>query len=125
MSHQPDRYTNRSLVNPQTEFERREVARMVAKWAEAVVVDGVPRWKSNNAAPMTDMLDVWKLHGTPDMEFDYAKAVATRASETSAFLAEYRKRDRGPSAEQMTEMRAAFGAGVTVMNIITGRKTRL
>jgi len=41
------------------------------------------------------------------------------------FLSEYRKANTGPvSAEQRAEMRAAFGPGQTVVNIITGRRTR-
>jgi len=38
---------------------------------------------------------------------------------------EYKRNQRPPSAEEMFEMRAAFGEGVTVVNIITGRKTQL
>ena len=32
---------------------------------------------------------------------------------------------REPSAEQMYEMRSAFGKGTTVVNVFTGRRTRL
>lgn len=42
-----------------------------------------------------------------------------------AFLTEYRERDAEPDAEQVSEMRAAFGLGVTVVNVITGRRTQL
>jgi hypothetical protein len=44
---------------------------------------------------------------------------------TAEFLEEYRANDAPPSDEEMFEMRAAFGEGETVVNVITGRKTRL
>jgi hypothetical protein len=46
---------------------------------------------------------------------------------TRRILAEYRqqmKRSK-PSPEQMSEMRAAFGAGTVVVNVITGKRTKL
>tara|TARA_R110000824_G_scaffold240037_1_gene428685 strand:+ start:356 stop:691 length:336 start_codon:yes stop_codon:yes gene_type:complete len=33
--------------------------------------------------------------------------------------------DNAPTAEEKSEMRAAFGTGTTVVNVLTGRKTRL
>ncbi len=48
-------------------------------------------------------------------------------SETQKALEEYRKKMEGhkPDAEEMAEMRAAFGAGETVVNIITGQTIKL
>jgi hypothetical protein len=42
-------------------------------------------------------------------------------------LKDYRKRQRNvkPSNEELSEMRAAFGEGTEVVNIITGRRTQL
>jgi len=42
-------------------------------------------------------------------------------AETDRFLAEYRKRDHTPSAEEAFEMDAAFGPGKEIVNIITGK----
>ena len=33
--------------------------------------------------------------------------------------------DNAPTAEEKSEMRAAFGTGTTVVNVLTGRKTRI
>ena len=59
-----------------------------------------------------------------------ADAEATRAAreeETAAFFEGYRKanRNRRRSAEELHEMRAAFGTGTTVVDIITGERVRL
>ena len=47
--------------------------------------------------------------------------------ETARELAEYRERmmDYEPGAEELFEMRAAFGEGETVVNVITGKKIQL
>ena len=41
------------------------------------------------------------------------------------FLENYRRNYKGPGEEEKTEMRAAFGTGTTVVNVITGKRTRL
>lgn len=48
-----------------------------------------------------------------------------REQEVSEALAEYRKNARPATAEERMEMRAAFGKGTTVVNILTGEKTEL
>ena len=50
---------------------------------------------------------------------------AAREAEVEAALAEYRANYKGPSAEELAEMRAAFGPGATVVNVITGKKIEL
>lgn len=47
---------------------------------------------------------------------------AAREAENAVFLAEYRARSKSPSAEELVEMRAAFGPGATVTDVITGEK---
>ena len=49
---------------------------------------------------------------------------AARAEEVSRSLEAYRKNHR-TSKEEKAEMRAAFGTGNTVVNIITGERIRL
>lgn len=59
---------------------------------------------------------------------DKASAEATRAAreaENEAFLEEYRKNYQGPTKEEKAEMRAAFGEGETVVDIITGQRISL
>jgi hypothetical protein len=52
---------------------------------------------------------------------------AAVTAHTDANLAAYRKamENHVPSAEEMFEMRAAFGPGATVVNVITGKETKL
>lgn len=89
---------------------------------EATITDGVIRWDSNGAVPPGDCLALAAHIGLP---VDLAACKAASDRETAAFLADYRKRNRGPvSAEQRAEMRAAFGPGATVVNVVTGRRTR-
>lgn len=47
---------------------------------------------------------------------------AARETENATFLAEYRARRNAPSAEELAEMRATFGAGATVVDALTGEK---
>lgn len=62
------------------------------------------------------------------MVTDNVNVAATRAAreaENSAFLAEYRAQRKAPGAEELAEMRAAFGAGATVVDVLTGEKIKL
>ncbi len=59
---------------------------------------------------------------------DKADSAATRAAreaEGEAALESYRTNRRAPSAEKLAEMRAAFGEGATVVNVLTGDVTHL
>ena len=73
---------------------------------------------------MDDMLE--KLTYITD-EADVEATRAAREEETAAFFESYRKanRNRRRSAEELHEMRAAFGTGTTVVDIITGERVRL
>ena len=48
-----------------------------------------------------------------------------REEEAAASLERYRNRNRNPSAEEMFEMRAAFGEGTTVVDVVTGKTIKL
>ena len=78
------------------------------------------RWASNNAVVP---LDAAADYGIP---VDVAAQTAARDAETAAFVASYRaaRRNRRPSAEERFELRAAFGPGRTVVNVLTGERTR-
>ena len=59
---------------------------------------------------------------------DKIDAEATRAARDEAVakeLDEYRKQRKGYTEEELAEMRAAFGAGTTVRDIITGEEITL
>lgn len=91
---------------------------------DAYVIDGVPYWKSNNRIPPTDILEFWAYCNLP---INLEKSLQAREAETSAFLTQYREQmaNHVPSGEELFEMRAAFGAGATVVNVVTGKKITL
>lgn len=88
------------------------------------VKDGIARWKSNDRVPFDDMLECFQHLGriTEDVRKNSAPA---REAEAAAAIAEYRKNYKGPSAEDLMEMRAAFGPGEKVINVLTGTEIQL
>jgi hypothetical protein len=94
--------------------------RLLEEWTtNAAVTGGVVRWNSTNRVPPTDVLDLWRHAGKG---FDYDKSLAAQADDLTAFLAEYRASDTGPSDEERAEARAAHGPGHTLVNVVTGTK---
>lgn len=83
---------------------------------------GVYRWKTNDAVPFDDLLTEAGVDADTR-----ALCATTRDRETQEFLAAYRERmkDVEPDEEQLAEMRAEFGPGTTVVNVITGQETQL
>ena len=71
---------------------------------------------------MDDMLE--KLTYITDT-VDEEATKAARAEEVSRSLEAYRRSYKGPTEEEKAEMRAAFGTGSTVVDIITGGRIRL
>ncbi len=71
---------------------------------------------------MSDMLE--KLSYITD-EVDTEATAAARDEEVARSLAAYRASYTGPSEEEKAEMRAAFGEGQTVVNILTGERIKL
>lgn len=80
---------------------------------------GALHWKSNDAVVPMDVFRDAALMPPPAQE-------AAREADAAKFIAEYKKRraNHKPSAEEMFEMRAAFGPGQTVVDVITGKKFR-
>lgn len=73
-------------------------------------------------ALMDDMLE--KLALVSD-KADRNATEAARAAENAEFLEEYRRNRKPHSAEEIAEMRSAFGAGTKVVDIITGETITL
>ena len=71
---------------------------------------------------MADMLE--KLLMVTD-RVNAAATIAAREAEVDRELAAYRAAKRSPSAEELDEMRAAFGPGTTVVDAITGERIAL
>lgn len=86
---------------------------------------GVFRWTSNNAVVPEASIREKGIDKLP--EYVESVQAEARSQETRQFVESYRRHQakRRPSAEQMFEMRAAFGRGTTVVNVLTGRRTRL
>ena len=89
----------------------------------AITIDefGVARNKIGRVL-MSDMLE--KVAMVSD-EVNVEATTNARDEEVTKSLNEYRKNYTGPSEEEMFEMKAAFGTGTTVVDVITGKKIRL
>lgn len=73
-------------------------------------------------ALMDDLLE--KLLLVTD-KADSAATRAAREAEVEADLAFYRANRKAPSGEELAEMRAAFGEGAKVVDVITGEEIQL
>ncbi len=71
---------------------------------------------------MSDMRE--KLSYVTD-KFSVEATAKACDEENKKVIAEYRKNYKGPSEEEMFEMRAAFGAGATIVDIFTGDEIHL
>jgi hypothetical protein len=85
----------------------------------------VARWASNGRVPPAEAIEDYRIDRLPG--FSGPCTDSARETETRAFLAAYREseRNRVYSAEELFEMRAAFGPGARVVNVVTGREIRL
>ena len=87
----------------------------------------VIRWKLSNNPPMSDMMIRWLTLGlVSDDVFNATEK--TRAEENSVAIAQYVDAQNSMSKEQRAEVtadiRGAFGPGVDVVNVFTGRITK-
>lgn len=71
---------------------------------------------------MSDMLE--KLAMVTD-RVSVEATTRAREQEVAESLVEYRKNARPATEEERMEMRAAFGEGTTVVNVLTGEETEL
>lgn len=85
-------------------------------------MNGAAFWNSNGNYLPADAAE--KLAHT-DFPFSLEETAKAREAQTAAFLENYRKTYTGPSEEEKNEMRAAFGAGTTVVDAITGKRIAL
>ena len=84
-----------------------------------VDLDGVARWASNNT-PLPDECALQaKLAGVP---INIEATRKARDEHLEEFARNYRHE---VTAEEMFEMKAAFGEGTTVVNVLTGEKIKL
>lgn len=108
----------------QAEQELERVRRELGSGEITIDENGVAR-NCIGRVVMDDLLE--KLEMVSDVSA--AATQAAREAEDAAFLAEYRARRSTPGpeelAETLAEMRAAFGAGAEVVNVLTGEKIKL
>jgi len=81
----------------------------------------VVRWSSNNRIPFGDMLAEFAHAGWISVQI-VENSLAQRQIEDRISLENYRRNYRGPSEEEQFEMRAAFGSGARVVNVLTGHE---
>lgn len=60
-----------------------------------------------------------------DGSFRWDKTIEARQKEDEEFLKEYASHNHQPSDEELAEMKAAFGEGTKVTNILTGQEIQL
>ena len=84
--------------------------------------DGAIKWTGNGRYLMDDFCEKLEYAG---YAFDREATARKRDGQNDESLTQYRRNDRGLSVEALAEAGAAFGEGATVVNVLTGRKTRL
>ena len=104
------------------EYARKEVERLYNERDNMIIEeDGAVRWKSNGNYLPDDCME--KLEYAP---YDLSSKISREATkikreiQNKEFLEEYRKNPPVLTQEDFYEMRAAFGKGVRVTNVITG-----
>lgn len=87
--------------------------------------NGVATWKSNGRCPMNDLLEMLEYAGITEINYEATRK--ERERQNAEFAREYREanKNRKYSEEELFEMRAAFGTGVTIVDAISGQKIRL
>lgn len=129
-------FATRGLDWPVTEVAGRTVHKACASDAEHIVqviaaaelevsATGIARWASNSRPLFADTVALIVALGFGE-GIDPAATARAQEKDTAAFLAQYRATHPAePDAEQLHEMRAAFGPGATVVDVISGRTTQL
>lgn len=80
--------------------------------------DGAIKWESNGNYLMEDVMNNIIANGFT--EFSKEATLAKREAQVKELLSNYRKNYKGPTEEQLAEMRAAYGYGAKVIDVITG-----
>ena len=122
-----ERELNGSLGSYWAENAKKEIRKMEERQINGEIffgADGVVRWTSNNRVMPKDCREILSHTAYRDLFSEEASRAAEDA-ETAAFLENYRRNCKEPGKEEMAEMRAAFGEGTTVVDIITGERIRL
>ena len=110
-------------------FWKAEAEKQIAKMQERADnyeirtnMNGAAFWNSNGNYLPTDAAEVLSY---TDFPFSLEETAKARDAQTAAFLENYQKNYTGPGEEEKAEMRAAFGEGTTVVDVISGERIRL
>ena len=93
--------------------------------SEVRMEGGVYVYATTGRVPPADTVVQYGIDKLPG--FDKALHDRIRDEQTDRILADYRESMKGykPSAEELFEMRAAFGPGATLVDVITGKKFKV
>jgi len=94
---------------------------------DAIVTDGVARWKNmTNLVPMDlceFVLQVLSVDESYKFEVDLVKQQAAQDVILDQVIA--REKTRVYTSEDLFEMRAAFGPGASMVNVLSGKRIQL
>jgi hypothetical protein len=111
-----------NLETPRFPWQRTEALKMAEKLkTEVTYTNGIVRWQNGNLLP-TDLAEFAAYLKLPVNLKSHEKA---RNEDLTAFAAAYHQNQKPPTAEELYEMRAAFGPGATVVDIISGQKIQV
>ena len=91
--------------------------------ADAIVEpDGAIKWKKSGNYLMDDLCEQLEYAG-----YSFSREATSKARDiqNNKFVEEYKQNYTGPTEEELFEMRAAFGEGKTVVDVITGNAIQL
>lgn len=102
----------------------KEVQKAVAEADRNAVVDenGAISWKSNGRYLMDDFCEKLEYAG---YNFSREATKNARQLQVAKELDDYRKNWKEPSEEEKEEMRKEYGAGTTIVDVLSGRKIQL
>lgn len=93
-----------------------------AKMKADVDSNGAIRWKNNGNYLMDDYCEVLEYAGYP---FSREATKAARDAQVAQQLADYKSNPPMMTDEYIAEMRAAFGSGTSVVDVISGQQILL
>lgn len=106
------------IVNTKDRWDSRD------HFSEAIVeADGAIKWECNGHYLMDDTMQNIIENGFTGFSVEATRA--KREAQNEAFFSSYRKQKRVVSQEELAEMRAAFGTGVTIVDVISGQEITL
>jgi hypothetical protein len=108
------------------DFWELDAIQKVGNYLKDITIENdTPRWTMGNGIPR-DILAVLFVAGKIT-EAQHSNGINFQQKQQEERIAEYVKQQQNKeySEEELFEMRAAYGKGATVVNVITGKKTTL